>query len=311
MYNSARTIEKCVENILKQTYQDIEVLLINDCSKDNTFQIAKQLASLDHRIRLFNNDYNVGAGLTRNQGLQNATGEWVTFCDADDFPDKTWIEDFVTEITDDVDLVVQGFHSDNWPHNNTGRIVAYEGCNKRDVIVDALCKHDVFGYLWCKMYRTSIIIEHDLRFKKIVMIEDEMFNLQYLKYVRRIVCSPKCNYHYDCPDFYTKYGHIDNYRANIDMFVTACDSFGSKPMRVKDMFVDRISDWLLAAYKHHQTDKVEKLSIYCSIIRPYLPYAKNCRRSTRVLRYFIIPRSIRISNLGVNVYIMIQRFIKR
>ena len=311
MYNSEHTIEKCVKNILKQTHHDIEVLLINDCSKDNTLQIAEQLANSDSRIRLFNNVNNIGAGLTRNLGLKNVTGEWVTFCDADDYPDETWIEDFVSEVTDDTDLVVQGFYSNNWPNNRNGQIVAYKEKGDRDIVVDALCKHEVFGYLWCKMYRSSIIKRNHLEFGNFAIFEDEMFNLNYLKYVKIISCSSKCNYHYTRPDFYAKYGHIDDFKANMDMFVTACDTFGTKPIRVKDMLVDRISDWLLAAYRQHQTDKIEKLLMYCSTIRPYLPYAKTCRRSTQMLRYFIIPRSIRISDLGVNVYIMILRFIKR
>lgn len=303
MYNAEHTISKCVQNILNQTYQDIDVLLINDCSNDNTLQIAQQLANTDSRIHVFSNEHNMGAGLTRNQGLQYATGEWITFCDADDYPDKNWIEDFVIEITDDTDLVVQGFYSNNWANNNTGRIVAFEGCDNRDIVVDALCEHEVFGYLWCKMYRTSIIREQHLQFTKIVIFEDEMFNLRYLKYVRRIACSTKCNYHYNRPDFYAKYGHVDNFNVNMDMFLAACDSFGDKPMRLKDMFVDRVSDWLLNAYRQSQPDKTKKLKAYCSIIRSYLPYAKYSRRAIRFLRFFIFTWSISLSNLGITLYL--------
>lgn len=303
MYNSEHTIEKCVNNILHQSYKNIELLLINDCSTDHTFQIVTQLAADDSRIKLFQNKRNLGAGFTRNVGLEHATGEWITFCDADDYPDKNWISDFVTGITNDIDMVIQGFNCDNWPQNTSGHIVAYEGIGNRDEVIDALCKHHVFGYLWCKIYRTSIIKEHSIRFENIDIEEDELFNLHYLKYVHQIACVPQCNYHYNYPDYYKKYGHVDNFQDVIKMFIIACNSFGNKPMRVKDMYVALSSDWLISAYRQNHPTKHEKLSIYCKTISPYLPYAKNCRRTIRLLRYFIFPNNITLSHFGMTLYI--------
>lgn len=312
MYNSECTIFKCVQAIINQTYQNLEILLIDDYSKDNTVLVANKIAQTDSRIRIIQNKRNMGAGLTRNIGLDHATGDWTTFCDADDIPDPTWISDFIKEISDyNIDLIVQGFYCNNWPYGGNPRIVSYNGVGNRDEVVDALCKQHTFGYLWCKMYKSSIINDHNLRFTDIVMIEDEMFNLQYLKYVHQIACTDKCNYHYDCPDFYAKYGHIDNFRANLNMFITACDSFGGAPLRIKDMYVERTSDWLLSSYKLNQPDKHEKLLAYCQSIGSYLPHANCCRRAIRLLRFFIFPNYITLSDIGLKLYICtIGRFKK-
>ena len=302
MYNAEHTIEKCVNNILHQSYQDIEVILIDDCSNDHTWIIATQLTDNDSRISLYHNEKNLGAGESRNIGIEHSTGSWITFCDADDYPDKDWISDFVSGITIDAEMVIQGFICDNWPERTTGRIVAFNGIGNRDIVIDALCKHHVFGYLWCKMYRASIIKKHAIRFKDIVIEEDELFNLQYLKHVHQIVCLPQCNYHYNYPDFYTKYGHIDNFQENIEMFLTACDSFGPKPMRIKDMYTALTSDWLLSAYRSNKSNKHERLAVYCKTIGPYLPYAYNCRNTIRLLRFFISPGNTTLSHIGMTIY---------
>ena len=303
MFNSERTIKKCIDSILHQTYQNIDVILIDDCSEDNTWVIAKQIKEKDSRISLYRNKKNIGAGLSRNIGIKYSTGNWITFCDADDYPEKNWILDFVTGINDNVEMIIQGFYCSNWPGEKTGRIIAYKGTSSRNIVIDALCKHHVFGYLWCKMYKSSIIKENDIHFKNITIEEDELFNLQYLKYVRKITCLSNCNYHYDYPNFYRKYGHIDNFKENIEMFLTACNSFGSEPMRIKDMYVELSSDWLISAYRQNLPDKVEKLSIYCTIILPYLPYAHSCRLFIRLLRYFIFPNSLKLSHIGMTFYV--------
>lgn len=302
IYNSEKTLTKCVESVLNQTYQDFEILLINDFSYDNTQQIAQELAGQDRRIILLNNSRNLGAALSRNQGLKKVTGDWIAFCDADDYPDENWLKDFVEGISENVDMVVQGFYCDNWPGSDSGRIVAYQGKNDRDTVVDALCRHQVFGYLWCKMYRASIIREHHILFKQYRFLEDELFNLEYLKYVRKITCVPQCNYHYDCPDFYAKYGDIDNFDLNLSMFQTTCNSFGDGPMRIKDLFVERTSDWLLAAYRQNFPNKQKKLADYCTTIGPYLPYARYCRKAIRILRYIVFPKNETLSHLGVTFY---------
>lgn len=88
MYNAAAFLKKTVESILYQTYKDFELLLIDDCSSDETLAIARSFS--DSRIRIIENSKNLGAGGTRNKGIQLADSTYIAFCDADDtmFPNR-------------------------------------------------------------------------------------------------------------------------------------------------------------------------------------------------------------------------------
>lgn len=87
-YNTSPTIGQTLESCLRQTYIDIEILVIDDCSTDNTKDIVKSYADKDSRIRLLCNDSNIGAGMTRDKGIKEMRGEYMMFLDSDD-----WIED--------------------------------------------------------------------------------------------------------------------------------------------------------------------------------------------------------------------------
>lgn len=83
-YNAEKYISEAIESVLAQTYDDWELLVINDCSTDNTQLIAENYARIDNRVRILNNEVNKGVAGTRNVGIDNATTEWVAFLDSDD-----------------------------------------------------------------------------------------------------------------------------------------------------------------------------------------------------------------------------------
>lgn len=89
-YNCEKTIVEAVESVLKQTYRDFELLIIEDCSKDNTVAVIEDLAKKDDRIKLLLNEKNSGASYSRNRGVKEAKGKWIAFLDSDDMwtPDK-------------------------------------------------------------------------------------------------------------------------------------------------------------------------------------------------------------------------------
>ena len=89
-YNAVRTLEESVRSVLAQTDPDWELIVLDDCSTDDTWALIEQLAALDSRIRPVRNERNCGVGLTRNRGVSLARGDWVAFLDSDDLwtPDK-------------------------------------------------------------------------------------------------------------------------------------------------------------------------------------------------------------------------------
>lgn len=290
VYNGEKTLYNCVNHLLKQSWYDFELIIINDKSIDKTQQIAEELAVTDHRIKTINNPHNIGAGLSRNKGLEIAQGEWVTFCDADDYPEENWLSDFLIGASDNNEMIVQGFFYENYSETNSKKkVIAYDGIGNRNIVVNALCDCDVFGYLWCKMYRLSIIKRENILFKSFQFLEDEMFNLQYLKHTQQISCVPSCNYHYVRPDFYAKYGEIDSFCINIELFKQACETFGCTPIHIKDILAERICEWLWASFHYNKPDKKEKTNIFCHVVGPHLPYVHLNRQGNKLIKILITP----------------------
>lgn len=91
-YNTEKTIEKAIQSVLVQTYSDIEVIIIDDCSQDGTLKIAASYAQKDNRIKVFQNQVNMGVAFSRNRGVKEAVGDWIAFLDSDDRWDPLKLE---------------------------------------------------------------------------------------------------------------------------------------------------------------------------------------------------------------------------
>ena len=88
VYNVEKYLECSLESILSQTYKDIELICINDCSTDKSLEILKVYANKDSRVKIINNEFNIGAGGSRNIGVKHSSGEYLTFVDPDDWIEK-------------------------------------------------------------------------------------------------------------------------------------------------------------------------------------------------------------------------------
>ena len=108
VYNSQKTIQRCCDSLLNQTYKNIEIILVNDGSKDESLKIINSYeCKYDNVIVL--NQKNSGAGAARNNGLLKASGEYVTFVDSDDELSKDAIKNMVKCLKPDTDIVISGF----------------------------------------------------------------------------------------------------------------------------------------------------------------------------------------------------------
>jgi glycosyltransferase involved in cell wall biosynthesis len=89
-FNSSRFLAESIESVLKQTYENLELLIVDDASQDNSLEIAKKYSLNDERIRILRNNENLGPALTRNKGIKHAKGRYIAFLDSDDLwhPEK-------------------------------------------------------------------------------------------------------------------------------------------------------------------------------------------------------------------------------
>ena len=207
VYNAEKYLHRCIDSILAQTFSDFELLLIDDGSTDKSGDICDEYAKKDKRIRVFHKE-NGGVSSARNVGLDNARGEWITFCDADDWVEKDWLLKFSKDF--DIDIVVQGFYihekgnvlKNEIPINVCGK---YHRTNYAQYL-DFLNEVDNVGYLWCRLFRKDIIDKNRLRFvEEYVLWEDLNFIFRYLIHTEASLVQENVCYHYIRPNFSSKY----------------------------------------------------------------------------------------------------------
>lgn len=203
-YNAEKVVENCIESILKQNLKNIELIAVDDGSKDSTRKVLEKMANSDDRIRLIKKDKNEGLSAARNSALEIATGEYVGFVDADDWVEKDTFEKMFQE-GNGADLVVSGYKHDTMNENreqiNISREVKMQSgyWDKKEEIVSRAAYIDtakMFAYTWNKLYKRKIIEEKRLIFSKQVLIEDFIFNTEFWNEIVTLAVVNCTGYHY-------------------------------------------------------------------------------------------------------------------
>ena len=200
IYNTAQYLEKCISSILKQTYTNFELIIINDGSPDHSEEIVNEfLKKKDSRI-IYKKFKNGGLSFARNQGLDLASGDHVVFVDTDDWVDSNFIQDFVDNMSlNPKRLIVQDL-KEVFPQKTVRDVQGYNHELLRiPMDLSVLISNYRFtqGYAWNKFYNLSLIRDNNIRFVEgSVMNEDELFYMDYIKQVDEIYFIAKDNYNY-------------------------------------------------------------------------------------------------------------------
>lgn len=197
IYNSEKTLSKCIESILCQTIKDFELLLIDDGSTDSSGVICDTYASSDARVKVIHKS-NGGVSKARNAGLDIAQGQWIVFVDSDDWAEPEYLSDFFRnqESSSANSIVLQG-RINEVKGRETNRITFDSGIYTN--VTECLIKNNMltFGAPYCKLYSRKLIEKHLIRFPENYSYgEDTVFFLKTLTYVDKIITVSRCNYHY-------------------------------------------------------------------------------------------------------------------
>lgn len=167
VYNTAEYVEECIQSILSQSYEDIELILVNDGSTDGSGEICNRYGHLPN-VRYLAQE-NLGVTAARRRGVDAANGEWIMFVDSDDLITKNTLESFLSK-SDDVDIVVGGI---------SPNVVAYPDIIDRDEYVRRMYEKTVSSSPCAKLFRKSLFNEKTLCFPNtICRWEDWLMNLQ-------------------------------------------------------------------------------------------------------------------------------------
>lgn len=198
VYNAERTLERCIESLTKQTYRNIEIILVNDGSEDNSLYICRKHEQLDRRIIVINKK-NGGVSSARNAGIDSARGNYIMFCDSDDWVEINWCEE-LHSLFNPNNLTMCAYFCH---YANGGKQLV---SSKHETVFD---KEDYFALKrigaynpWNKIFDSSIIKDNKLLFsEKLAIGEDELFVWEYLKLIngKIVVCNTPLN-HYTWPE---------------------------------------------------------------------------------------------------------------
>lgn len=214
IYNMGDKLKRVAVDILKQTYDHTEIILVDDGSTDNTLLVCKELAGQDPRIKIIHTE-NQGGGAARNTGLDHASGDYIYFADADDSLTAEAIATAVAAMErDNSDLAIFGYQA----ADSRGRIFSTVNYAKSTVDAELIRRSytkkdesNIYSYqrpIWNKLFDLNTIRENNICFLNVRRHDPEVFVNQYLNIARQVSFIDGCFYTYQKDDYQTNLGKL-------------------------------------------------------------------------------------------------------
>lgn len=198
VYKAERYLEECIESIINQTYKNIEVILIDDGSPDNSGKICDEFSKKDNRIIVIHSE-NKGVSIARNTGLKKATGEYITFIDSDDYVSNNYIE-FLYNLLAENDAEISIIGNDERYNNTVIKInEKFKKALTAEETIGKILEEKYFtSVCWGKLYKKEVIMKNQIQFDSNLKIgEDFKIMMQILENCNKVVIDTTQNlYHY-------------------------------------------------------------------------------------------------------------------
>ena len=274
VYNAENCIDKCVKSLVSQKYKDIEIILVNDGSSDNSLKRCLEWEKKNSKIKVIDKN-NGGVSSARNCGINVALGEYIAFVDSDDFVSEFFVESLVKHMKQDIDLVALGM---SYFKENCISPVRYRMkskiyiCDdlKRIAIDDGTFSGFCFHSCCTLLYKKSIIEKYNIKFSTDIKFnEDGLFNTQYLFCCKKNVFIDFS----DCIYFYKINQHSSTHRFDLlsneftdnmakvenelKKLIKKQDLYNINLQCERKFFTDSISQ-LLRAFKYQDVKKIIK-----------------------------------------------------
>ncbi len=223
IYNAEKYIKRCIESVINQTYKNIEIIIINDGSTDDSINLINRYKNNDSRIIVINQK-NSGVSIARNNGIKKSSGKYVMFVDIDDWLELTMVEEMVKTIkAQDVDVVRCNYFR-NYEDNTQKKGFFYD----RDIIDKKLDKERIRskillqilngkmpGYMWLLIIKKEVFQKLKPLNTDLAMMEDTIFYIDLLFNIDTLYIYNKYLYHYYC-NFDSASKSKNNYLRNLD-----------------------------------------------------------------------------------------------
>ena len=250
VYKTQEFLPKCIDSIMEQTFQNFDVILINDCSPDKSQDVIDTyVEKYPDKIRSIQNDHNLGQGQSRMKGVQSSDSEYILFVDSDDYLAKDYLSTFIEQVEEEAyDIVVAGFTK------------VMEGKEIRHDIEQNDWTLVCYPLACCKMYRRDFIIENQIDFSTVRRGEDIYFSLA------AFCCDPKVK-------FISYFGY--HYLLNTNSTTESMDASSRIERTVSKMFHLLSERFSVDKLEESRRQKVE-YAYLANMINALITYGHGC-----------------------------------
>lgn len=248
VFNVEAYIYKCISSLTSQLIKDIEIICINDCSTDNSLYILEKLAKKDSRIKIINNEKNLGVAKSRNIALEVAKGEYIGFVDGDDYVRQDFFYKLYRKAKENDSDIVKGSCKMVMPNGelrehwyNRSPIVA----KKKKKFLPAHYSH---GF-WLSIYKRKLFEENELNFPDLTNGEDVVFLMKALTFAEKFdYVENTFYYYYQRPDSASYMYKAENVEAVAEHFIHQIEFLNSLNLE-KKYYVDYIRERIFPAFE--------------------------------------------------------------
>ncbi len=325
VYNVEKYLDDCIQSLLAQTYENIELILVDDGSNDSSGRTCDEIAKKDSRVRVIHKE-NAGLGFARNSGLEIAKGKYVTFIDSDDRADKDLISQLMDAVKNDaVDTCIGGFKRIS--ENGTVEFTEKYDCRiyQNNEVYDELFarmlgsaadKHDAIRMsVWNVLYSMDIIRKNDLMFpsEREFISEDIIWDSEYYKYAQKVKIIDSTAYNYRItPGSLTQKFKPNRFEMVCKLYEELCriGNDKRKVVRLQRQFFVNIrvclrqeKSSISGKSKHEARERIKKI-VYSSTVRKIVAEypIKDIQLKQKVflilLKYKMVDVIVLLNNLG-------------
>lgn len=204
-YNAEQFVEKAIKSVIEQSFRDWELIIIDDCSSDNTGRLCDLYSFSDTRIKVFHMAKNCGISEAKNRALDKATGGYIAFCDDDDIMEIDALKDNLELAKKwDADIVRWSYKTIKVDETNEITDIIERKCesavynNRKAIFEDYKNVHTMLSCDWTALYKRNYISENNIRFNTNFKYggEDTLFNIMTLNNVNKMIMNSKMYYNW-------------------------------------------------------------------------------------------------------------------
>lgn len=313
VYNNEKYIKRCINSILAQTYNNIEVILIDDGSSDKSGLICDEFSSKDNRIKVIHQK-NQGVSVARNVGIVTSRGEYLVFVDSDDYISKDLVEKCVDSVSDSNEIIMFDYIED-YEIKQVKKRLNNQYCSDYESIIKGIMWDKIPSYPWNKFYKRelwdTIKYPENINFEDLAVMPQIFLKAKNIRYIKEHL------YYYNCANNSSITSSI-NSKNKYGMFISFYNRFKlAEKMNMYDLVVHNNCRYIKSAVTAYGLNTIDnKLS------KNQIEYLQDCLAKSRIgnlndigmkykVLFYSIKFNIRFVSYSYGYFMYMYQYLKK